>query len=156
MTRTRTLLSAALATALTLAASGCSGPGEDVRVALCKDMAGILAGSDAPWSATVQEQGRFQDLIVRVQSQGAGDDADTCRYPFDSEAEDYNMSANPLAVYATYPTALSLNGEAVDQRRLAELVEQAMVKQGRELADQARAAIEQAGEQVREEISGGQ
>jgi hypothetical protein len=144
---------AAVAAALLVALTACSGPGEDVRVALCKDMAALAtAGEDGTWESTVQEQGRYQDLVVTVRSDGR---TATCRYGFDDTAADYSMPGDPLAVYDTYPSALTVNGDPVSGQRLARLVEQAMVQQGKELADKARERIEQAGEALKEGLSGG-
>lgn len=144
-----------LAASLLVLGPGCSGPGEDVRITLCKDMAALLgAHGEGGWDSAVAQTARFEDLVITLTAR-AGDDRATCRYGFDSDAEEHALPGDALAVYDTYPRAMTLNGALVDRERLADLVQQAMLKQGRELAEEARARIEETAERLEQGLSGG-
>jgi hypothetical protein len=152
---------AALAAALLAGAamlSGCSGGGENVRLALCRDAAVVLAGSGSAGSWTLEHEsaGRFEDLVVRVtRSGGAAPSVVECHYSVDQVAQDFDIAASELDYYETNPSTILVDGTPLSAQRRTEVVNDALLAQGRRALDRAGEAVDAAGERVREALDGG-
>lgn len=143
--------------------AGCSSPGEDVRVILCKD---IAAGTLDPrpqsvnWSDASTNLRRAEDLAVTVKAEAILADGRsqpltaTCLYRHDAVDETALTIANPMAAYSTSPYRLTVNGRAVGGRQLAEVIKQAMLRQGRAFLERAQQGAESAVRHVRDELRG--
>jgi len=134
---------------LTLVTVGCSGPTEDVRVTLCKDMARLLVESGQPvqWQGVERQMTRFEDQVITLRFKATGADGGatehraTCHYAYDSDAEEYNTSSDPATYYATNPHRMTLDDRVITGRPLTEAIHQAMAEQGRDWLARLAAAI---------------
>lgn len=128
--------------------AGCSNPGEDVRVRLCKDLVAVQLGTDQlQWSQVSTKTPGYQDATVSLRWSGvSGDDSTgsaTCTYPYNAVDDTAQQLAQPLSAYATSPSKAVINGETLTGQALANAVGQAMQRQGRELIDAAGNALRQ-------------
>jgi hypothetical protein len=124
-----------------LAILGCSGPGEDVRVTLCKDMVSTRLGpAQSPtWTDVRTETRGYEHAAVRLRfSTGAGDGEASCFYDYNAVEDTALALADPLSAYATSPSKMTLNGETLSKSQLADAVKKAMLKQGRDLLSGSR------------------
>jgi hypothetical protein len=130
-----------------LLAAGCSGAGEDVRVRLCKDIVAVHAGArpifETPETHTRGYQGAEIRLRYRI---GERPGRAVCVYAHDAVEDTADQLANPLNAYATSPERVRISGEELSRPALAEVVKQALLKQG-------RAVVEATGEAARRVIS---
>jgi len=141
--RPLSIIAASLATALT---AGCSNPGEDVRVTLCKDMTLVQlgAGANPNWTQATTETPGYEDAVVRLRWSNAGDDGQArCYYPYNAVEDTAQQIADPLTAYATSPSKMTINGRTLSGQALADVVAQAMQHQGKQLLDSAKKLIEQ-------------
>lgn len=141
----------AIALGVLAVTAGCT-PTEDVRVRLCKDLAGQLSGAPAPltWQAVDRTLERYGDQVVSVRftdAEGATHQA-ACHYAWDHNAEEYSLSSDPAADYDTNPHRVVVDGREVSGRPLAEAVNAAMV-------EQARGFLDRLGELLRRLFGGG-
>jgi hypothetical protein len=134
-------LACALSVAV-LAVAGCGGPGEDVRVSLCKDMAAVELGTTPAWQGSEVATHGYEGASVTLRFSAAGGDGRAvCHYAYDAVEDTALILANPIEAYATSPSKMVLNGRTLTGPALAETVKRAMQKQGRELVDRAREAL---------------
>ncbi len=124
---------------------GCSSPGEDVRVRLCKDLVAVQLGADQlQWSQVSTKTPGYQDAIVSLRwsrPEGNGSTGSTgsatCAYPYTAVDDTAQQLAEPLSAYATSPSKVVINGETLSGTALANVIGQAMQRQGREMIDAA-------------------
>jgi len=128
-----------------LLVAACSGPREDVRVTLCKDIVSTQLGSSATLSgADSQVRGR-QYAAVRVRYSTQGREAQAvCYYGYDAVDDTALQLSDPLSGFATSPYEVVIDGQKLSKSGLAEAIKQAMLKQGREFVDRAKKGIEDA------------
>ncbi|MTW21305.1 hypothetical protein [Allochromatium palmeri] len=123
---------------------GCSNPGEDVRLTLCRDMVRVTLGSEPNWRDQSIEPRRQSEAEARLS--WTGTDGKTgqasCYYPYNAVENDMFTAADPLAAYSTSPTRFVLDGRSISNPELARVIGQAMRQQGREFLDRARATLE--------------
>lgn len=128
--------------------AGCSNPGEDVRIRLCKDLVAVQLGADQlQWRQVSTKTPGYEDAIVNLRWSGAGGDESagsaTCAYPYTAVDDTAQQLAQPLSAYATSPSKVVINGNTLSGQALANAIGQAMQRQGRELIDAAGKAIGQ-------------
>ncbi len=128
--------------------AGCSNPGEDVRIRLCKDLVAVQLGtSQLQWSQASTKTPGYQDAIVSLRWSTPDDDGSpgnaTCAYPYNAVDDTAQQLAEPLSAYATSPSKVVINGNNLSGKALANAIGQAMQRQGRELIDAAGKAIGQ-------------
>lgn len=123
--------------------AGCSNQGEDVRVTLCKDIVYTQVGSSVTVTGTdTATKGRRQaEVRVRYSDQGSEAQA-VCYYDHDAVEDTADHLSDPLSAFATSPSEVIIDGRRLSPSGLGEAVKQAMLKQGRELVDQAKKGIE--------------
>ena len=133
-----------LSVPIAVLSAGCSNPGEDVRVTLCRDMVRVTLGGEPNWSGQSIEPRRQSEAVVRLSWTGADGKTGqaTCHYPHNAVESDMFTAADPLAAYSTSPTRFVLDGRSIGNPELARVIGQAMRKQGREFVDRARATLE--------------
>ncbi|GAB0150145.1 MULTISPECIES: hypothetical protein [Marichromatium] len=124
--------------------AGCSAPGEDVRVTLCKGLV-LTQGAASDWQIETRLPAQYRDLEVRLQfTDGAGRQASAqCFYPYRAVEDDALALADPLSVYGTAPTRLRIDGREFSRQALAEAVSAAMGAQAREWVEGMREGLEQ-------------
>ena len=128
---------------ITALAAGCANPGEDVRLALCKDMVAVELGAEPTWTDTrIQTRGRDGAVatIGFSHADGRGGRAE-CHYRYDAVEDNMLTAADPLAAYSTSPSKMVLDGRTLTGQNLARTLGQAMRRQGRELLDRARETL---------------
>ncbi len=124
-----------------LVVTGCANPLEDRRVTLCKDIAATQLGGGQAVTVKGSEteiRGREQAVVKLQVSTGGGDGQVACYYKHEAPEETAITVSDPLSAFATSPYKVTLNGETLSQPGLAQAVKQAMLKQGKELVDQAK------------------
>ncbi|MCF7985821.1 MAG: hypothetical protein K9L70_15575 [Thiohalocapsa sp.] len=134
-----------LAVAAVLALAGCGSPGEDVRVTLCKDMVGVQLADTGPlsWTATETKTGGYEDAEVRLRYSGPdGAGAAVCYFKRDAVEDTAQHLADPMSAYSASPSKFLINGQTITGPALARIVKDAMTKQGRQLIDSAKQALQ--------------
>lgn len=134
--------SGAFALSLALSA-GCSGPTEDVRVTLCKNLttAMQLSSQSIEWKGNENTFHRPEyavtsltfDVVDKDGSRTARQSA--CHYAYE-ELEDTALNlANPMDAYATLPFAMSVDGRALSDAELLGMVNTEQKRQGRRIVE---------------------
>ena len=140
-TTNRTSLCVAIATAGMVLLSGCSGPTEDVRHALCKKLATtfIELPQTLEWRENEETYARFEDLVATVNFDAQFKFAEpasmqaSCYYEYDETVEeDVSTHVDPLSAYKTVPYKMILNGESIEQPVFEKVVHHIMLDQGRQ------------------------
>lgn len=124
-----------------LVVAGCANPLEDRRVTLCKDIAATQqgAGQAAKVKGSETEIRGREHAAVKVQfTTAAGDGQVVCYYKHEAPEENAITVSDPLSAFATSPYKVTLNGQPLSQPTVTQAVKQAMLKQGKELVDQAK------------------
>ncbi len=121
--------------------AGCSGSTEDVRLTLCKDLVPELANISAKPEFTAEDvvvQG-YEDLEVRL-SFNAGDQTGkmVCFYPYNTPEENVIDHVNPAEAFDTYPNKVMLNGEALNHSKVAQKINQVLIKQGKQAIEKVK------------------
>jgi len=108
--------------------SGCSGPGQDVRVSFCKDMvAAHLNALDSIWwtgqdSRIKRPEFARVDLRFQIGDSGGDDRLAACFYEYDTPDENAMTHADPLAAYATTPYRMMVDGRDVPEAEINRLI----------------------------------
>lgn len=125
---------------------GCSNPGEDVRITLCKDLVRGQLGSGATptWSQVTTQTPGYQDAVIQLGwTAPSGNGAARCYYPYNAVDDTAQQLADPLTAYATSPSKVIINGQTLSGSALARAVAEAMQYQGQQLLDSAGQLIQQ-------------
>ena len=127
---------------------GCSGSTEDVRITLCKDLTmgiGLQTDKQPEWISEDMKFDGYEDMQVILKYTVAGKTLlSRCDYPYEAIDEDALTLSNPASAYATYPSKVIINGEAVASAVLAEKVRLYLKKQGIKLVEPAVKAVKEA------------
>ncbi len=122
---------------------GCSGPQKDVRVSFCKDMvAAHLGALDTIWWVSDSSEIRRPEY-ARIDLQFKIGDADagaapqraSCSYGYDVPEENAITHTEPLVAYATVPYRMVVNGEAMAEPALKQLITDVGLLQAGEFLD---------------------
>ncbi len=158
-----TLRTATLTAPLLLAATltGCSGPGEDVRVTLCKGVTEVLLDGTAPldWKTEENKMGRWVDLAMKLgfDTPAKAGQQTVCHYQYRSPTEENIITdTQPLAVYATRPFKVVLNGASVTGKALDDAINEAVLRQGKAFAEKVKQGALDTVDKVREEFRKGE
>ncbi len=136
--------------------NSCAGPGEDVRVTLCKDLVvALMDGRHAvQWVDSNSEARGREGLFVRLRF-AVDDGADqavvrraTCLYRYNAVDDTALTLSDPMSAYSTSPYEMRLGERRIRNPELADAIKQAMIGQGRQLIERAREGIERAAESV--------
>ena len=140
--------------------SGCSGPSEDVRVSLCKNLSQALqpAGHKIEWTGGENKFRRPEYAItgLRYEVIDAGGRRasmrSACHYEHESLDDSVRDLANPLSAYATLPYKMTVNGEALSEAKLLALVNAEQRRLGRAVVDELRQGAKDAADAVRSAV----
>jgi hypothetical protein len=157
----RIALTAILAAGV-LAAAGCSGPTEDVRVTFCKDLvrAAHPGAQSLEWQGVDNTFRRPEYAITGLSYVVVGSDGQrkpgksACHYEYEALDDTAVNLANPFDAYETLPFAVVLEGRALsnqellaainaEQKRRGHAVLQAFEQGARDMADKVRAGLAQ-------------
>lgn len=125
---------------------GCSNPGEDVRITLCKDLVRVQLGSGAAptWSRVSTQTPGYQDAVIELGwTAPSGNGAARCYYPYNAVDDTAQQLADPLTAYATSPSEVIINGQTLSGPALGRAVGEAMKRQGQQLLESAGKLIQQ-------------
>lgn len=137
-----------LAGVAALLLQACSGPHEDPRIALCRNLAADLTDSDADqWRSAGNRFVRPEYAAVSVAAEGQRDV--TCYYAYDAVEEGAMEHAEPLLAYATLPFKVVADGRALTGRPLTQLVSEQQIESAREAVEQAQQQLERASDEVK-------
>jgi len=124
-----------------LGLAGCSGPQQDVRVSFCKDMvAAQLNALDSIWwvsdsSAVKRPEYARIDLQFKIGDTQSSARQASCFYEYDAPDENVITHTNPLAAYATTPYRMIVDGQAVPEPVLNQLITDVGLLQADEFLD---------------------
>lgn len=155
-------LAAAMLMSGLMLTGGCSGPTEDVRVTLCKNLTQSmhLSSESIEWKGNQNTFKRPEYAVTSLTFDVVGADGaraskqSACRYAYE-ELEDTALNlANPMDAYATLPFAMTVDGRALGDAELLRLVNEEQKRQGRrvvstlekgarDMADKVRSGIGQ-------------
>ncbi len=133
----------------------------DVRLTLCQDLTELLLNSPdkLEWKEHKPIIRGYSDLEMQVSYSLVNSDATaanqaSCFYTYIQNqdavgAEEFNA---PTSAYSTYPIKMILNGQSVDKKKLANLVNLAMVNQGKKAVVKVKETVEQGIETINKEI----
>ena len=127
-----------LAIAAVAALSGCSGPQEDVRISFCKDLTWVKLDSppELIWQDDRQEIRRPVEAKIMLDfSVGSRSGNAVCVYDYATTDENVMTHADPLSAYATVPSSMTINGRALSEKKLNELVANTAKLQSIKVAD---------------------
>jgi hypothetical protein len=129
--------------AASLLAVACSGPGEDVRVTLCKDIIAVHSGGKTTFERTEVKTPGYQDAqVILAYSTDSARGRATCFYEYNAVEDTADLISDPLRAYSASPSRVVINGEPLSQTALARAVGESMMHQGRELLDSAADAAQ--------------
>lgn len=120
------------------ALSGCSGPQEDVRISFCKDLTWVKLSSpqELVWQEIRQEIRRPEYAKITLDySVGTKAGHSVCVYDYATTDENVMTHADPLSAYATVPSGMTVNGRALSEKKLNELVANTAKLQSIKVAD---------------------
>ncbi len=146
----------ALPAALSLLA-GCSGPTEDVRVKLCKNLTTALqpAAASIDWKGNENSFRRPEYAITSLTFEvTAGDGArrsgrSACHYAYEALEDTAITLADPLSAYATLPFQMTLDDRTLSDAELLQLVNAELRRQGRQLIETLRKGARDAADRVK-------
>ncbi len=133
----------------------------DVRLTLCQELTELLLNSpeNLEWQDHKPIIRGYNDLEMQVSYSLVDSDATaanqaSCFYTYIQDqdavgAEEFNA---PTSAYSTYPIKMILNGKSVGKNKLANLVNLAMVKQGKRAVVKVKETVEQGIETINEEV----
>ena len=141
---------------------GCSGPTEDVRVTLCKNLTQSLqlSSESIEWKGNQNTFKRPEYAVTSLtfdvvdRDGGRVSRESACHYAYE-ELEDTALNlANPMDAHATLPYAMTVDGRALGDAELLRLVNEEQKRQGRrvvstlekgarDMADKVRSGIGQ-------------
>ena len=121
-------------------AAGCSGPTEDVRVTLCKNLTTTLQSAQSiEWKGNENSFRRPEYAITALTYEALEDTAVTL--------------ADPLSAYANLPFAMTFNGRTLSDAELLQLVNAEQRRQGRQAVETLKKGARDVADKVREKIS---
>ncbi len=153
-------LSFTIAAMLILLTISCSKT-PDVRLTLCQDMTELLLNSadNLEWKDHKAIIRGYNDLEMQVSYSLVNSDAPaanqaSCFYTYIQNqdavgAEEFNA---PTSAFSTYPIKMILNGQFVDKKKLANLVNLAMVNQGKRAVVKVKETVDQGIETINEKV----
>jgi len=142
-----------------LGTTGCSGPTEDVRVTLCKNLTSAmqLSSESIEWKGNENTFRRpeyaITSLSFDVVDRDGGRTAKrpACHYAYE-ELEDTALNlANPMDAYATLPFAMTIDDRTLSNAELLSMVNEEQKRQGR----QAVATLEKGARDMAEKVRAG-
>ena len=141
--------------------AGCSGPTEDVRVTLCKNLTQSLqpAAESIDWQGNDNSFRRPEYAITRLRFEVV-DKAGTrramtsaCHYAYEALEDTAAILADPIQAYATLPFAMTLDGRALPDAELLNLVNAEQRRQGRQVLDTLERGARDMADKVRSGIA---
>lgn len=140
--------------------AGCSGPTEDVRVTLCKNLTTALlpAARSIEWQGNENSFRRPEYAITALtfeveesgDTQRAGQS--TCHYAYEALEDTAVTLADPLSAYANLPYRMSIDGRTLPDAQLLELVNAEQRRQGRQVIETLQKGARDAVDKVRSGI----
>lgn len=131
---------------ITVALTGCSGGGEDVRVRLCKDIVAVHSGTQPAFEgAEARTRGREHAEVRLTYSLGGEPGSASCFYAYNAVEDTAQQLAEPLSAYSASPYRVIIGMETLSGKTLARAIGLAMQRQGKQF-------IEQAGERARQTL----
>jgi len=142
--------------------TGCSGPTEDVRVTLCKNLTSAmqLSSESIEWKGNENTFHRPEYAVTSLSFDVVDGDGgrtakrSACHYAYEALEDTALNLANPMDAYATLPFAMTIDGRALGDAELLSMVNEEQKRQGRQIistvekgardmADKVRAGIGQ-------------
>lgn len=141
--------------------AGCSGPTEDVRATLCKDLTRSLqpAAESIDWQGNDNTFRRPEYAIIRMRfevvdkggTRSTGTSA--CHYAYEALEDTAAILADPIQAYATLPFAMTIDGRALSDAELLNLVNAEQRRQGRQVLDTLEKGARDMADKVRSSIA---
>lgn len=144
-----------LAIILSLSITSCSKT-PDVRLTLCQDMTQLLVNSpeQLQWKEHKAIMTGHNDLEMQLTYTMTQPDGQiltqqaSCFYSYDQDEIDAETFNTPTSSYSSYPNKMIFDNKTVARDKLAQLVNQAMLHQGKQLVVKTREGIQQAQEKA--------
>ena len=132
----------------------------DVRLTLCQDLTvlSLNSPSDIEWQEDKAIIKGYEDLEMKAfySLANATDQSvyeASCFYQYEQDDIGMDTFNTPTAAYSTYPNKMILNGQTMNKKELAKMVEQVMLKQGGELYQKAKEKLKEGADLIKEEIN---
>lgn len=139
--------------------AGCSGPREDVRVTLCKNLTIALQSPDSSieWTGgenTFQRPSYAVTSLSFDVSRGGTTESlkSACHYAYEALDDTAITLADPLSAHATLPFKMTLDGRALSDSELLRLVNAEQLRQGRQAVDRLEKGARDMADKVRSGI----
>jgi hypothetical protein len=141
-------------------AAGCSGPTEDVRVTLCKNLTTTLQSAQSiEWKGNENSFRRPEYAITALTYEAVDRDGrrsggqSACHYAYEALEDTAVTLADPLSAYANLPFAMTFNGRTLSDAELLQLVNAEQRRQGRQAVETLKKGARDVADKVREKIS---
>lgn len=142
--------------------AGCSGPGEDVRVTLCKNLtlATLGDGTKVEWQGGENTFRRPEYAVTGLRFEATMVDGtrttmqSACHYAYDALEDTAQHLADPLSAYDNLPFAMSVDDRMLGDRELLQLVNAEQRRQGRQALDTLGREAQGLADKVRAGIGG--
>ncbi len=111
--------------------------GPDVRIVLCQDLAVNVLNSRAEnikWTEEKINHKQYDEAeIILSYEQDKNSEQISCYYPYtaDVDADLGDELIDALSIYSTYPSKVKLKDKSISGDKLAKLVNQVMLMQGK-------------------------
>lgn len=156
------MLPGAVVAGMLLLVTGCSGPSEDVRVSLCKNLTQSLQASpqSIEWKGNEYTFNRPAYAITTLTFDVVSGDGkrttmtSACHFAYEALDDTAITLANPIEAYGTLPFAMVVEGRALSDGELLRLVNAEQKRQGRQVISTLEKNARDLAEQVRAGIGG--
>jgi hypothetical protein len=158
----RSLFRVAIGLTAAAALFGCSGSTEDVRVSFCKNLtaAALPEAQTIEWVSNDNTFRRPEYANTRLGFEIVDGDGRrstmtaACRFAYDALDDTAEHLANPLSAYSTLPYAMTLNGRALGDGELLQLINAEQKRQGRQILETIEKGARGVAEDLRSSMGG--
>lgn len=152
---TITLTSLLMVIIMSLSIASCSKT-PDTRLILCQDMTRLLLNSpeNLEWKEHKVIMNGYNDLEMQVTNTVTLSDGQvlthqaSCFYTYEQDEIGEETFNTPTSAYSAYPNKMIFENKTVEQDKLAQLVNQAMVLQGKQVVVKAKEGVKKAKEKA--------
>lgn len=145
-----------------LLSTACSGPNENPRITLCKNLTTAVQSSanSIEWKGDKYTFNRPSYAITHLSYDMVGPDGtrttgtSACHYAYEALEDTAQILANPIEAYATLPFAMSVDGRVMSDAQLLRTVNAEQARLGRKALSTLEKGARDMAEKIRAGVGG--